>query len=144
MAEYGINSTTLNIEHLQLKFKNAADWADTDVLLAGELGVELDTHKAKIGDGATAWKDLGYSADPTVQGLVDQLTSKMTAAEGNITSLQGRMDTAESSITAHGTRLDGVDGDISGLKDKDTAHEGRLDALEGITTISANSFRESD
>ena len=84
MPTYGINGTTLNLEHIQLKCKNASEWTATDVLLAGEIGVEIDTHKAKIGDGSTAWTALSYSADPTVQGVVDTLTSKMATAESTL------------------------------------------------------------
>ena len=30
------------------------------VLMLGEPGFEIDTYKIKIGDGVTAWRDLGY------------------------------------------------------------------------------------
>jgi hypothetical protein len=39
----------------------AANWtAANPTLLAGEIGIESDTEKIKIGDGATAWNSLGY------------------------------------------------------------------------------------
>lgn len=39
----------------------AATWtAQNPVLLQGEFGLELDTSKLKIGDGATAWNALPY------------------------------------------------------------------------------------
>jgi hypothetical protein len=39
----------------------AANWTSTNsVLAAGELGVETDTLKSKIGDGTTAWTSLAY------------------------------------------------------------------------------------
>ena len=170
MPTYGINGTTLNLEHLQLKFKNAAAWNESDVLLAGEVGVELDTGKAKIGDGIKTWNQLGYSADPTLAGLISSLTDRVGTAETSLTGLAGRMDTAEGNITSQGTRLttaegdidaaegrlDTAEADIDALEAKDATHEarmttiegknttqdGRLDALEGITTISANSFSE--
>lgn len=128
MPTYGINGTTLNLEHLQLKFKNASAWQESDVLLAGEVGVELDTGKAKIGDGAKTWGQLGYSADPTLAGLISGLTERVGAAETSLTGLAGRMDTAEA--------------DIDAVEAKNTTQDERLDALEGITTISANSFSE--
>ena len=168
MAEYGINGTTLNLNHLQLQSKPAAQWTANTVLLSGEVGVEQDTHKFKVGDGVTVWSELPYSADPTVQTLVDALTTRVTTAEGTLTSLGQRMDTAEGNITSQGTRLttaegdidavegrlDTAEGDIDELEAKDVAHEsrmttieakdtaqdGRLSALEGITTISANPF----
>jgi len=39
----------------------AANWtAANPTLLAGEIGIESDTYKIKIGDGSTAWTSLGY------------------------------------------------------------------------------------
>lgn len=39
----------------------AADWTRDDPLLAeGEIGVELDTHKWKVGDGVARWSALPY------------------------------------------------------------------------------------
>lgn len=41
----------------------AAAWtAANPTLLSGEMGVETDTRKFKIGNGTDAWNDLGYSA----------------------------------------------------------------------------------
>lgn len=168
MADYGINNNTLNLQHIQLKFKNAADWQAADILLAGEVGVELDTSKAKIGDGTKTWAQLGYSADPTLAGLISSLTERMTTAEGTLTTIENtlqshgtRLTTAESDIDAAEGRLDTAEADIdavegraTALETKDVTHEARmttieakdttqderLAALEGITTISANSF----
>jgi len=39
----------------------ASATANNTVLLSGELGVETDTGKFKIGDGTTAWNDLAYA-----------------------------------------------------------------------------------
>jgi hypothetical protein len=35
--------------------------ANNPTLLAGEYGIETDTGKVKIGDGSTAWTNLGYA-----------------------------------------------------------------------------------
>ncbi len=177
MPEYGRNGTTFNVNAIQMKFKLASEWANTDVLLAGEIGVEKDTHKAKIGDGLTVWGELPYSSDPTVQDLVTALTSRLSSAEGTLTNYGQRIDTAESNINSQGARLttaenaitaaegrldtaeadiDAAEGRLDALETKDTQHEsrmttieakdtaqdGRLAALEGITTLSANPFRE--
>jgi len=46
---------------IQLRRGNAADWTTANPLLAqGEIGVELDTLKFKIGDGSTSWTGLSY------------------------------------------------------------------------------------
>jgi hypothetical protein len=48
---------------LQLRRGLAADWATYNPILAeGELAVELDTSKFKIGDGIHAWSFLAYSS----------------------------------------------------------------------------------
>lgn len=50
---------------LQLRRDTAANWTSNDpTLAAGEVGVETDTLKFKIGDGATAWSSLAYAAVP--------------------------------------------------------------------------------
>lgn len=48
---------------VQIQFRNdtAANWTSADPILAvGEMGIETDTDKFKIGDGTTAWTSLGY------------------------------------------------------------------------------------
>lgn len=46
---------------IQLRRDSAADWTSTNPILAqGEMGLETDTGKVKIGDGTTAWASLTY------------------------------------------------------------------------------------
>ena len=46
---------------IQLKHGLAANWTKKNpVLLAGEMGIETDTLKMKVGDGTSNWSDLGY------------------------------------------------------------------------------------
>lgn len=46
---------------IQLRNDLAATWnTKNPILLKGEMGVETDTRKIKIGDGTTAWKALSY------------------------------------------------------------------------------------
>lgn len=46
---------------IQLKHGLAANWTEKNpVLLAGEIGIETDTLKMKVGDGTTNWTALGY------------------------------------------------------------------------------------
>lgn len=54
-------SKTLNTR-IQIRNDLAATWTEKNpVLLKGELGVETDTRKIKIGDGLNKWSALGYS-----------------------------------------------------------------------------------
>lgn len=47
---------------IQFRRDTAANWGSVDPILAeGELALETDTGRYKIGDGASAWSDLNYS-----------------------------------------------------------------------------------
>jgi hypothetical protein len=47
---------------IQLRNDTAANWLSEDPTLArGEIGVEIDTNKMKIGTGAAAWSLLPYT-----------------------------------------------------------------------------------
>lgn len=51
--------------HILTRGSNAATWAsENPVLMARELGVEIDTLKAKWGDGVSAWNALPYAIVP--------------------------------------------------------------------------------
>jgi cytoskeletal protein CcmA (bactofilin family) len=46
---------------IQLRRDGAQQWANVNPILAqGELGIEIDTSRIKIGDGVTAWNSLRY------------------------------------------------------------------------------------
>jgi len=49
---------------IQIRRDTAANWTSANPTLAqGELGVETDTSKIKVGDGSTAWSSLSYLID---------------------------------------------------------------------------------
>lgn len=49
---------------IQLRRDSAADWTSNDpTLAAGEIGLETDTGRFKIGNGSTAWTSLNYFSD---------------------------------------------------------------------------------
>ena len=46
---------------IQLRRGNGQEWQNSNPILAqGELGIELDTGRFKIGDGVTPWNTLRY------------------------------------------------------------------------------------
>lgn len=54
---------------IKLRHDISSNWTSANpVLASGELGIETDTNKMKVGDGTTAWADLGYisGSDETV------------------------------------------------------------------------------
>ena len=64
----------LNIR-IQLRNDTAENWTNANpVLLKGEMGVETDTGKTKIGNGTAHWKDLKYSGvdEDTIKGIIDK------------------------------------------------------------------------
>jgi len=74
---------TVTITALQKQRRDtASNWTSNNpTLLAGEWGIESDTKKFKIGDGATAWQSLDYVPIPdTNRSLPGNLT-----VEGNFT-----------------------------------------------------------
>jgi hypothetical protein len=55
---------------IQFRRGSAASWTSANPTLAqGELGVELDTDKFKIGDGTLAWNALPYGGLQGIQGI---------------------------------------------------------------------------
>ena len=73
---------TLNTKII-MRNDTAENWMIKNPILdKGEIGVESDTNKFKIGNNATAWNDLGYAgADET------QINSLIAAAEDNFTEV---------------------------------------------------------
>ena len=50
---------------IQFRRDTASNWTTNNPTMAsGEMGIETDTDKYKIGDGSTAWTGLGYSSLP--------------------------------------------------------------------------------
>jgi len=124
--------------YTRFKLRNgtAAEWtAANPTLLQGEIGVETDTRRYKIGDGSTAWAGLSYYIDGVA---IRGQCSKMTDGTIDITTqgayvTTGLTATLDSS-TANGMAL-GTD-DAFGLKNDSGATKlfriyGSIDATDG-------------
>ena len=77
---------------IQLKHGLAASWADKNpVLLAGEIGIETDTLKMKVGDGKSNWSALGYlGADANdILAIINENRDSCTTVE----VVEGQSDT---------------------------------------------------
>ena len=124
--------------YTRFKLRNgtAAEWtAANPTLLQGEIGVETDTRKYKIGDGSTAWAGLSYYIDGVA---IRGQCSKMTDGTIDITTqgtyvTTGLTATLDSS-TAYGMVL-GTD-DAFGLKNDSGGTKlfriyGSIDATDG-------------
>jgi hypothetical protein len=70
---------------IQLRRGTAAQWTSANPTLAsGEVGIETDTNKQKVGDGTTAWNSLAYF---NVNGISFGTTglTPSTSTAGNVT-----------------------------------------------------------
>lgn len=71
----------------QLRRGLAATWAKVNPILAyGEPGFEKDAYRLKIGDGETAWNDLGYLGDGEYSISAD---NKSVEIKNNVLALYG-------------------------------------------------------
>ena len=84
---------------------SASDWTSSDpTLLVGELGVETDTLKIKVGDGSSAWSSLGYLSwnDPPFVILTAMGTSHGIIAGKSDNSINKFSFSSDGDSTDHG------------------------------------------
>jgi len=91
---------------MQQRRDTAANWTSTNpTLAAGEMGLETDTYKFKVGNGSSAWTALPYAVDlPTQVGQ----SGKYLTTNGTVTSwgtVAGDIEgvTAGTGLTGGGT-----------------------------------------
>ncbi len=65
---------------IQIRRDTASAWTSANPTLAsGELGLETDTDKVKVGDASTAWTSLGYFWVPLTSGNLSQFAATTSA-----------------------------------------------------------------
>jgi hypothetical protein len=102
---------------IQLRRDGAQQWANVNPILAqGELGIEIDTSRIKIGDGVTAWNSLKYerpieTESNTANTLVKRNADGNFEAGAITASLIGNASTATRLANARQITLGG---DMSG------------------------------
>lgn len=91
---------------LQNRRDTAANWTSTNpTLAAGEIGIETDTFKMKVGNGSTAWSSLPYSVDiPSQVGQAGKyLKTDGTATSWDVVAGDIEGVTAGTGLTGGGT-----------------------------------------
>jgi hypothetical protein len=91
---------------MQQRRDTAANWTSTNpTLAAGEMGIETDTYKFKVGNGSTAWTTLPYAVDiPTQTGQSGKyLTTDGTTASWGVVAGDIEGVTAGTGLTGGGT-----------------------------------------
>jgi hypothetical protein len=99
-----------SIARIQLRRDTAAAWtAANPVLRIGELGIETDTLRCKVGNGASGWSALSYafSGPPMVRGQASKMdTGTITISTASVyvtTGLTGIFDTTTANGMVLGT-----------------------------------------
>ena len=111
---------------IQIRRGTASEWTATNpILAAGELAVESDTNKMKVGNGSTAWNSLAYAtATPTQLNLKADLASPTFT--GTVT-----LPSTTSIGTVSSTEIGYVDGVTSAIQ---TQLDSKLTATTAVTS----------
>lgn len=97
---------------IQLRNDTAANWTSANPTLAqGEMGIENDTNRYKIGDGSTAWNSLSYSSLPATA-----LTASTIDAKGDLLAGTANDTIARLAVGTDGYVLEADSGESTGLK----------------------------
>ena len=98
-----------SIARIRLRRDTEANWtAENPILLAGEIGVETDTRRFKVGDSSTAWSSLSYYIEGVLaRGQASKMTSGTiaiaTAGTYQSTGLAATFDSSTDYQTVLGT-----------------------------------------
>ena len=87
---------------IQLRRDTSSNWSTTNPTLnSGELGVETNTSKIKLGDGSTAWNSLDYVVYPLA--FSDLLSKPTTIAGYGITDASSGVRSRPACLPRHPT-----------------------------------------
>ncbi len=136
-----MSEQTLHIDHLYLRNDAAATWVEKNTVLGkGEIGVEIDTGKFKVGDGVTSWVGLRYAGVlvsgseqngyVTIDG-VDTLVYRLPVGGASIGGVKTATGTGKVAIASDGTMS------ISNAPSADKLSASRTIAIAGDATGSA-------
>lgn len=123
---------------IALRNDTAANWTSANpILLKGEIGIEIDTNKFKVGDGTTNWVSLDYfMGDITeiLSGYMDKATYAGTKA-GYVKAAE-TADKLTNAVTINGVSFDGSQNITVADNTKIPLTE--KGAANGVATLDAN------
>ena len=100
---------------IQLRRDSSGNWTATNPVLAeGEMGVELDTNRSKLGDGTSNWVDIPYMTDNNAVGTYDAKYLRKDAGGGSQTVLTTGTTTFNG-LVAGGTGFKVTGGDFDDM-----------------------------
>lgn len=157
---------------IQVRRGTSTDWSTVNpTLAAGEMGVETDTRKIKVGDGSTAWNSLAYIAAnvPEIGEIAqDAINSALTMGTGltknyddggntitleidtNVIATQGYVDAA---VAALGGSVDstyipmsdrGAAGGVASLDSNTLIPNAQIDSAHWATKTYADGLQSQD
>lgn len=112
----------------------AAKWLEVNpTLLKGEIGVESDTNKIKIGDGSRTWSELPYFVS-SADAVVDEILSRIALAETDIVTLKGNVKSLQDKDAAIELSIEGLVEQLGQKADVSVVNglASRVDGLEGL------------
>ena len=90
---------------IQLRHDTEAAWNLADPILAeGEMGIETDRQRSKLGDGATSWSALPYMADTNFDG---NYVAKLGDNTAQVITGTGGLKTDGLLVSAGGVKVTG-------------------------------------
>jgi hypothetical protein len=112
---------------IQIRRGQAATWTSQNpVLAAGELGLETDTRKVKIGDGTTVWVSLNYSVGQV--GNLNMSGNTISAVDENGDITLDPNGTGDVKVASGADLI--VAGDVYSATSKKLATEEYVDAVK--------------
>lgn len=97
---------------IQFRRDTAANWTSANPTLAnGEMGIETDTAKYKIGDGSTAWTSLAYSSLPS-----NAIDANIVDAKGDLIVATADNTVSRLAVGTDGQMLAANSGTATGLE----------------------------
>jgi hypothetical protein len=120
---------------IQLRRGTAAEWTSANtVLSAGEIGVETDTNKFKIGTGTASWSDLEYPLDSL---YLTQNSASSIYATISSPSFSGSVDFASATLysTSFSGSADFTNANVTGIDSLPTqaGNSGKILTTNGTT-----------
>ena len=121
---------------IQIRRGTAAQWTSANpTLAAGEMGVESDTRKTKIGTGSTAWTSLAY-ANVVPSDLTNTLSDYLEVADRGVANGVASLDAAgQVPINQLGNVIDAAPGVLDTLNELAAAIN---DDASFVTTINTS------